>query len=371
MRKKLTTIAVFIPIVAVLGGVFWSRYGDRIGQRVDAVGDLSIIYDGLPLGAPVFEVDNMMPGDCQERVIEVHNGASIPARVAVRTDGVVDADELSDQLSILIVDPTEELYGGTSEINQKTVADFYADSGTEHGVLLSTVPPTSSTSYEFSVCMKPETGNEYQGTGTVFDLVFGELPVTIPLPAECHSLEGIITEVIYGTEGDDNIRGSSASELIFAVGGNNTIRGGGGDDCIVGGPGDDWIDGGSGNDIIIAGGGNNTLRGGSGDDIIYGGPGDDVIDGGSGNDIIYAGGGNNIIDGGRDDDIIYGGPGFDIIYGGSGNDIIYGGEGDSEIYGGSGDDYIDGQGGNNVIDGGSGTDTCLNFSSAVHCQIFP
>ena len=333
MNQKLAIITIFTIITTVLGTIFWQRFGQRLNQRVEAVGDLNIIYNGLPLGAPVFDVHNMMPGDCQIRTIEVNNGGTSASQVAVQTRQVTDTDNLASVLAIRIDNSTQDIYGGASPTGVRTVADFYAITTDPDSLDLGIVAPNTQTLYTFEVCFNPDSGNQYQATQTQFDLVFGTLPTVIALPAECKHLEGIVTDVIYGTENNDNIRGTGKSELIYAVGGNNRIRGGGGHDCIVGGQGNDRIDGGTGNDVIIAGGGNNKLEGGS------------------------------------DDDIIYGGPGNDTLRGGSGNDTIYGGVGDSHIFGGSGDDYLDGQGGHNVIHGGPGTDTCLNGAVMTQCEL--
>ena len=48
--------------------------------------------------------------------------------------------------------------------------------------------------------------------------------------------------------------------------GNNTVKGGTGNDTITAGNGNNVIDGGDGNDTIHVGAGNNTLTGGSGND---------------------------------------------------------------------------------------------------------
>lgn len=61
-----------------------------------------------------------------------------------------------------------------------------------------------------------------------------------------------------------------------------------------------------------------TLRGGPGDDVLIGGGGDDKLLGGPGGDALTGRGG---------DDALYGGPGNDRVFGGSGVDICNGGPG--------------------------------------------
>ncbi|MDQ2910695.1 MAG: hypothetical protein M3R39_06735, partial [Actinomycetota bacterium] len=96
-------------------------------------------------------------------------------------------------------------------------------------------------------------------------------------------------ENVTGGSGDDNITGSSASNLISG--------GAGGDDVLLGEPTDSFDNGSSGIDTIVGGDGNDALRGGNGhnllvggdgNDALYGGPGADRIDGGPGSDGIHA-----------------------------------------------------------------------------------
>ncbi len=114
-----------------------------------------------------------------------------------------------------------------------------------------------------------------------------------------------ITNVIYGTEGDDTIYGTKGNDLILAVGGNNKIFAVGGNNILIGGPGNDLLIGGPGNDILLGGGGNNLLMGGPGDDILCGGTGNDTLEGESGNDILFGGGGVNRLLGGPGQDTLY------------------------------------------------------------------
>ncbi|MFN4243354.1 MAG: hypothetical protein ACK4PI_08965 [Tepidisphaerales bacterium] len=105
-----------------------------------------------------------------------------------------------------------------------------------------------------------------------------------------------VTEVrMFGNGGNDNLRTNAIVRSILVGGpGNDTLRGGRGDDILVGGGGRDTLIGGAGNDILRADDGNDTLLGGPGDDILYGGidlpnpqgrPVRNTLNGGPGNDI--------------------------------------------------------------------------------------
>jgi len=74
-----------------------------------------------------------------------------------------------------------------------------------------------------------------------------------------------------------------------------------------------------------------TLRGGPGDDRLVGGWDDDKIVGGAGNDVLVGRGG---------DDRLYGGPGRDKLLGTSGDDLLRGGPGRDKEIGGAGKDRI-------------------------------
>lgn len=78
-----------------------------------------------------------------------------------------------------------------------------------------------------------------------------------------------------GTSRDDVIIGGNNRDVVFGLGGNDTICVNGASDEVNGGPGADWIDLGRGNDAAFAGAGNDT---------IFGGPGNDRVDCGHSSD---------------------------------------------------------------------------------------
>jgi len=385
MRQRIGYIAIGLILTTFLGYFFAKDRGWF--SRVDAAGDLSITYNNLPVSfGPIFSVQNMLPGDCEVRTVTVDNGGTQAALVAVKSQNENNPDNLASVLSMVISSNGSDLYGGTHSSGPKKVQDFFTQSAANlDGIPLTSVAPAGTTTYDFQVCMD-NVGNEFQNTQVQFDLVFGQLAVPVQLPAECSLLTGIVTEIIEGTDNDDDIRGTGASELILGKNGHDEIDGGGGHDCIIGGAGNDVIDGGSGNDIIIGGEGDDSVDDSSGLDIIYGNEGNDYLDGGTGVDYVYAGNGNDEIDGSDGDDFLYGEAGLDTIGGGSGNDSIYGGDDSDTIKGGSdndtaygenGDDILSGGSGNDMLDGGpgndsttgnSGTDTCI-AETKTSCEL--
>jgi len=172
-------------------------------------------------------------------------------------------------------------------------------------------------------------------------------------------------EIIYGTNGDDELTGDERDNQIyckdgddkaFGEGGNDIIFGEGGDDTLHGGSGDDEIYGGIGNDTLYGDDGYDKLYGEDGDDILYGGNDDDELYGGAGNDILYGEVGHDKLYGGEGDDTLYGGDGNDELYGDSGNDVMYGDAGNDKLFGGEGNDTLHGGEGNDELFGDDGDD---------------
>jgi len=134
-----------------------------------------------------------------------------------------------------------------------------------------------------------------------------------------------------GGEEADNLRGRTLDDVLYGLGGNDTLFSGTGNDKLYGGDGDDEL---------ISNEGNNLLDGGAGDDNL-------VINWTSGNNTLYGGDGN--------DTLTYSGYGSsntefnntNVYSGGKGNDIIRAGKSrDSFLFArGDGEDVIQDIGG--------------------------
>lgn len=272
-----------------------------------------------------------------------------------------------------------------------------------------------------------------------------EVTVLVDLLAE-DKISGF--ENVVGGSGNDFLYGDSLKNKIDGGDGDDTLKGGAGFDTLLGGYGSDTVDysaetkavkvdmtkvnsggtyqtvtvngiaadeiygienikGGSGNDVLIGdiqmnklwgGAGQDTLKGGSGDDTLAGGTGNDTLDGGtttggyypetdiadfsqSANRIVLVFNSDNTkqsvafhystaVDANPvESDSLYniegviGTTGADKITGYESGDGIgvankfYGGLGDDGLLGGSGNDLLQGGLGRDFLDGGTGTDT--------------
>jgi Ca2+-binding RTX toxin-like protein len=228
---------------------------------------------------------------------------------------------------------------------------------------------------------------------------------------------------VYGGAGNDTLRGGAGDDTLDGGDGNDTFTTGAvadGNDTLIGGAGSDTADysartapltislddvanDGAVGETDNVGSDIETLKGGAGDDIligsshadtIYGGPGNDTITGGGGNDVLYGDAGNDTFDEGAASngaDIFNGGAGTDTVSyasrtvavvvlidgiahsgealetdkvmldvenvtGGAGNDTITGSVGDNVLVGGAGNDTIFGGLGNDTLRGGAGND---------------
>jgi Ca2+-binding RTX toxin-like protein len=144
--------------------------------------------------------------------------------------------------------------------------------------------------------------------------------VEIVRPAPIRGGDG--DDVLLGTDCGDEIDGGAGDDDIDARGGRDVVLGGAGDDHVVAGTGDDSVWGGDGDDIVFGGDGADHLFGGAGRDRLSGDAGDDVLQGGAGGDTLAGGAGDDLLSGEAGDDLLADGPGADVVSGGAGDDRL-------------------------------------------------
>jgi hypothetical protein len=166
------------------------------------------------------------------------------------------------------------------------------------------------------------------------------ITITSPYPAYSDYLD----KVVYGTGGNDSLRGAYANDRLYGFDGDDSLFGGDGADRLYGGWGHDNLYGESGTDTLFGEEGNDFLHGGAGNDMLYGGADNDTLWGDNGaqagSDYLYGQGGNDVLFGGASSDYLDGGDGDDWLLGDSGDDVLVGGKGSDVLWGGAGADTI-------------------------------
>ncbi|HEV2748209.1 MAG TPA: calcium-binding protein [Allosphingosinicella sp.] len=208
---------------------------------------------------------------------------------------------------------------------------------------------------------------------------------------------GYVSDMIFGLGGMDTLNGGWGDDTLFGGTQNDTLNGGQNDDFLSGDEGDDTLDGGTGSDFLSGGIGKDKIDGGAGDDFVtVSSPAEfvgDVVDGGSGVDTliltfntlttaitfigkdpiltssygtasftgieqyqIFGGSADDKLTGYLLADFFMGGKGNDTLKGLEGADILFGDEGNDFAYGGNDGDTIDGGIGNDTVSGDAGAD---------------
>jgi Ca2+-binding RTX toxin-like protein len=116
----------------------------------------------------------------------------------------------------------------------------------------------------------------------------GQATITLDLSDGKVTVRVAIT-VVVGSDKSETLNGTSGTDMMFGLTGQNTINGNAGNDLLCGGNSNDTISGGDGNDIIDGENGNDIISGGDGNDILRGSSGSDTLTGGAGADVFSGG----------------------------------------------------------------------------------
>lgn len=358
-RSKRLLLVILLPVVVF--GLFY-LYQKKVNAD-EPENILEVTYDGHTPEDPIFVVTNMLPGDSISKIFKVSNLSSTSFNIGMKAILKEEEKEFADILEIIISEVGfGDIYGGSQGF--KTLQNYLDE---PDPLDLGNFGSESFKNFKIEVKFPTSAGNEYQLAKVVFDLQWSADIEGGKIPPECKHLP--ITKIVSGTEENDKIYGSTASELILGKGGNDKISASSSGDCIFGGDGNDHIDSESGDDVVFGGDGNDKIKTGYGNDTVFGGDGNDNIDTGTGDDKVWGGEGQDNIDGGNDNDELHGGLGNDVIRGGGGNDLLYGDEGNDTIHAGSGNDYLNGGPDTDNLHGNSGTDTCEFGESVNSCEL--
>jgi hypothetical protein len=187
MRKTLPEINKYRNIITVVAAVFLLATLLFIVQKnrsrnVKAYGNLVVDYGQVVDEEPIFDFDDFKPGDCEERVVTITNASDSPSLVYVRAENVNEIGNLSNALYFSMYDVSlHHTYGVDSP---KTVEDFFNES-TYPGIPLFTLGGGENINITFHVCFEINSGNEYQNTSTMFDVVFAAKDSSHEIPDDC------------------------------------------------------------------------------------------------------------------------------------------------------------------------------------------
>ncbi len=362
IKNKFRIITLLTSSVVVSLAIYLAAPNFLTKSESYAIGDLTVNWGVLPEGSPIFVVNNMAPGQSQDRDVTVNNGAPSIRPVGVRGIQVSETDSLGSVLEITISAGGTDVYGGT--IGTKTVSQFISESLGPNGIFLTNLNPTQTKTINFKVDFPQSAGNEFQDSSIVFDLKIG---ISIDLPAQCDLID-LLPSPIIGTTKAETLNGTPGNDLIMGLEGADHINGHGGNDCILGGTGADKINGNAGDDAIFGGDGADSINGNDGSDVIFGEGGADTIHGNNGNDTIYGGTGADSIYGENGQDQLFGNEDADSIKGGNANDSLDGGPGSDSLKGENGNDSLIGGTGIDNANGGPDSDSC-SAESKSSCEI--
>ena len=184
--------------------------------------------------------------------------------------------------------------------------------------------------------------------------------VTYSNSAFMYSISSNLTDTDY----NDIVYAGAGDDIVWGGSGQDELRGQGGSDSLFGEAAADTLYGGEGDDHLYGGDGNDTLKGDQGADYLEGGSGDDTLYGDTGNDELTGNDGDDSLSGGLGQDVLRGGEGNDNLQGGDEADTLKGDVGDDVLSGGLGDDQLEGGKGADSLLGGEGSDRLIGGEGA-------
>ncbi|NTV03226.1 MAG: calcium-binding protein, partial [Chlorobiaceae bacterium] len=113
--------------------------------------------------------------------------------------------------------------------------------------------------------------------------------------------EALVVDASHLDAGSSHVFDLNDVDFAIIVG-EATVRGGHGDNYVIGDDANQNIVLGVGDDTLNGAGGNDYIGSLEGDDLLYGGTGNDTVSGGAGNDTLYGDAGNDLLIGGEGTD---------------------------------------------------------------------
>jgi hypothetical protein len=170
--KKFKNILIILLLPIALFSFYTFLSKNKIADTVQAFGSLTATYLGVPLGSPIFNVNNMMPGGpVITRTVKVKNDGKNTTQVYVEgirrgPDGQSDP-KLETILDLQIIESGKVLYTGK-------LSKFFEDSKGIKTIRLDNIQKNQTKSFDFKVSFPSSAGNQFQNKSVLFNLSFSE-----------------------------------------------------------------------------------------------------------------------------------------------------------------------------------------------------
>lgn len=140
----------------------WLR--SQIGYRVEKSSEIIFVYEGSKKEAPLFVVDSLAPGKCQDKTVVAINKGKVSETVVVRGTRMVGDSILGNSLDFNLSSGQNFYQGDLSSFMVK-----------KSGVIMFVIPPRKQRKISMSICLPTDVDNSLQNKTVLFDLEFGTL----------------------------------------------------------------------------------------------------------------------------------------------------------------------------------------------------
>lgn len=132
-----------------------------VGSRVEKSDELIFIYEGAKKDAPLFVIEDLTPGKCQDKSVVVINNGKVPETVVLKGTKMLGDSTLGKSLNFKL----------SSEQNfyQGDLNSFMNNSG----VIMFVIPSRKQRKISLSICLPTNVDNSLQNKTAFFDLEFG------------------------------------------------------------------------------------------------------------------------------------------------------------------------------------------------------
>lgn len=172
--RKIITLSLAVILIGL--GVIAYNNNKNSEAIVRAFGPLNVTFPSVPM----FNESNWFPGKSITKSITIENTDLFARNVGIRANNFHDTGVpgLSHGLSIIISNGGNIIYGEGSPTGPKSLMNFYS----EPVVWLALLPLGNIAVFDFTVNMDIQSGNEFQGSSTTFDLFAGVDNEDSPFP---------------------------------------------------------------------------------------------------------------------------------------------------------------------------------------------